>query len=96
MEEFLSYDDVLLKPRYSDIRHRAEVSIATNLGNGLDLNFPIIASPMDTISEVAMATAIGIAGGTAVIHRYNTPEMEQGIISFAHKRFFRPAHAFYA
>ena len=39
MEEFLSYDDVLLKPRYSDIRSRAEVSIATQLGNGLDLNF---------------------------------------------------------
>lgn len=83
MEEFLSYDDVLLKPRYSDIRHRAEVSIATKLGNGLDLNFPIIASPMDTISEVAMATAIGIAGGTAVIHRYNTPEMEARNVSMA-------------
>jgi IMP dehydrogenase len=83
MEEFLSYDDVLLKPRYSDIRSRAEVSIATQLGNGLDLNFPIIASPMDTISEVAMATALGIAGGTAVIHRYNTPEMEARNVSMA-------------
>jgi len=83
MEEFLSYDDVLLKPRYSDIRSRTEVSIATQLGNGLDLNFPIIASPMDTISEVAMATALGIAGGTAVIHRYHTPEMEARNVSMA-------------
>ena len=83
MKECLSYDDVLLKPRYSDIRSRAEVSIGTDLGNGLSLSFPIIASPMDTIAETAMATALGMAGGTAVIHRYNTPEMEARNVSMA-------------
>lgn len=83
MQECLSYDDVLLRPRYSDIRSRSEVSIATDLGNGLKLDFPVVASPMDTVSESRMATAIGHAGGTAVVHRYNSPPIEARYVSMA-------------
>lgn len=83
MKEYLSYDDVLLRPRYSDIRTRAEVSISTDLNNGLKLDFPVIASPMDTVSESRMAAAIGAAGGTAVVHRYNTPMIEARYVSMA-------------
>jgi IMP dehydrogenase len=43
------------------------------MGNGLKLELPIFASPMDTISEEIMATAISSEGGSAIIHRYNTP-----------------------
>jgi len=68
----LSYDDVLLTPRYSDIKSRAEIDVTTDLGNGLVLGLPILASPMDTISESTMALEVGLAGGAAVIHRYNT------------------------
>ena len=68
----LSYDDVLLVPKYSDIRSRNEIDISIDLGNGLKLESPIIASPMDTISESAMALEMGLAGGAAVVHRYNT------------------------
>ena len=70
----VSYDDVLLIPQYSDIRSRSEIDISTEIGNGLNLNIPIIASPMDTISEGVMGAAMAAAGGTAVIHRYNTIE----------------------
>ena len=73
MQELLSYDDVLLKPRYSDIKSRSEVSIGTDLTKGVQLDFPVIASPMDTIAEAAMASALGEHGGTAVVHRYNSP-----------------------
>ncbi|MBL19072.1 MAG: guanosine monophosphate reductase [Flavobacteriaceae bacterium] len=76
MSQALSYDDVLLVPQYSDIRSRTEVSINTDLGNGLELRLPVIASPMDTISEAAMAIAIGGLGGAAIIHRYNGIEMQ--------------------
>lgn len=76
MRDALSYDDVLLVPAYSDIKSRSEVSIATDLGNGLELELPILASPMDTISESAMAIEVGLLGGAAVIHRYNTLEMQ--------------------
>lgn len=83
MNKALCYDDVLLKPRFSSIRHRSEVSIETELGNNVSLTIPILASPMDTISEAAMAACIGQLGGAAVIHRYNTIKMQTREISIA-------------
>ena len=83
MKEFLSYDDVLLKPKYSDIRSRNEISLQTKLGHNLSLDFPVLASPMDTVSEALMASTIGKHGGTAVIHRYNSPEIEARHVSMA-------------
>lgn len=83
MEETLSYDDVLLVPQYSDIRSRSEVSLDTNLKNNITLSLPVIASPMDTITETAMAIAIDIAGGTSVIHRYNSIEIQSRFVSMA-------------
>jgi IMP dehydrogenase len=67
-----SYDDVLLVPQYSDIRSRSEIDISTDLTKGIKLQLPIFASPMDTISEGAMASALGSVGASAIIHRYNT------------------------
>ena len=78
---YLSYDDVLLVPQYSDIRSRSEIDISTDLGHGLELQLPIISSPMDTISEAQMANAIGGIGGTAVIHRYNSIEKQTQMVS---------------
>ena len=83
MRKALSYDDVLLTPTYSDIRSRSEISINADLGKGLKLRIPVIASPMDTISEAAMAIELGYLGGAAVIHRYNTVEMQARNVSMA-------------
>ena len=55
MKQGLTYDDVLLEPQYSDIKSRKEVSLETDLGKGVKLRVPIIASPMDTVSEASMA-----------------------------------------
>ena len=71
MLKSLSYDDVLLVPQFSDIKSRTEVSLDTDLTNGLRLNTPIISSPMDTVTEGAMATVMAVEGGTAIVHRYN-------------------------
>ena len=79
----LSYDDVLLVPQYSDIKSRAEIDISTDFGKGLKLHLPVMASPMDTISEMPMALVMGEYGGTAIIHRYNTIEMQARIVSEA-------------
>ena len=68
----LSYDDVLLVPQYSEIRSRSEIDISTDLTKGVVLQLPVFSSPMDTISEYAMANAIGQSGASAIIHRYNT------------------------
>jgi IMP dehydrogenase len=79
LREALSYDDVLLLPRYSDIKSRSEVCIKSQLGH-LVYKLPIIASPMDTISELEMGIAMAHAGGLAVVHRYNSIETQVDII----------------
>jgi len=79
----MTYDDVLLVPQYSDIRSRDEVSIGSALpGPYARVNFrlPIIASPMDTVSEVDMGVAMWREGGLAVVHRYNTIEQQADLL----------------
>ena len=70
----LSYDDVLLKPQYSEIASRGDINIGTDLGNGIFLELPIFSSPMDTISEASMGAAMHRAGASAIVHRYNSIE----------------------
>ena len=78
-KEAVTYDDMLLVPQYSDIRSRSEVNISSWFNSKHCLELPIIASPMDTVSEVEMSVAMAKAGGLAVIHRYNTIP-EQGTL----------------
>ena len=78
MDRSYSYDDVLLVPQYSDIRSRSEINISSDLGHGVRLQLPIFASPMDTISEGAMADTMGKVGASAIIHRYNTIDKQVG------------------
>ena len=70
-KEAVTYDDMLLVPQYSDITSRSEVDISSRLGHR-ELRLPIIASPMDTVSEEDMAIAMYRSGGMAVLHRYNS------------------------
>ena len=70
-KEAVTYDDMLLVPQYSDITSRNEVDITSCLGHR-EFTLPIIASPMDTVSETDMAIAMNQAGGLAVLHRYNS------------------------
>ena len=74
MKTGICYDDVLLIPQYSDIRSRSEVDISSCLDDKIKLSLPIISSPMDTVTGTDMAIAMGKAGGSGVIHRYNTVE----------------------
>lgn len=69
----LSYDDVLLSPHYSDIRSRSEVNIGSSLDEARKFSLPVISSPMDTVTEDAMAMAMHTVGGLGIIHRYSSP-----------------------
>ena len=70
MKEALSYDDVLLVPKFSEIESRSQVSLKSVLGQNLEFDSPIIASPMDTVSGYHMAKKLSELGGVAIIHRY--------------------------
>lgn len=78
-----TYQDMLLVPQYSDIQSRSEVNIQTSLGDGYVLDLPIIASPMDTITEEDMLIAMATAGGMGIVHRYNTIDKQSNIIANA-------------
>lgn len=66
--EALTFDDVLLIPQKSEILPK-DVSLATHLTKSVKLEIPILSSPMDTVTESAMAIAIGKEGGLGVIHK---------------------------
>jgi len=68
IKEALTFDDVTLAPKYSEILP-SEVNTSTQLTNHLKLKIPLLSSAMDTVTESKMAIAISKAGGIGVIHR---------------------------
>jgi len=66
--EALTFDDVLLLPRYSSILP-ATTNISLHLTNKIPLKVPFISSAMDTVTESKMAIAIAKEGGLGIIHR---------------------------
>lgn len=73
--EALTYDDVLLLPRYSEILPR-EVSTTTQLSKNISLNVPFVSAAMDTVSEAEMAISMALEGGIAFIHKNMTMEAQ--------------------
>ncbi len=68
IKEALTFDDVTLAPKYSEILP-SETDTSIVLTNFLNLKVPLLSSAMDTITESKMAIAMAKAGGLGVIHR---------------------------
>jgi IMP dehydrogenase len=68
IKEGLTFDDVLLKPAYSEILPN-EVDTRTRFSRNITLNIPLCSSAMDTVTEAALAIALAQQGGIGVIHK---------------------------
>ena len=86
LQTALTFDDVLLIPKFSSIVSRSEVDLSLNLGPSIQLSLPVISSPMDTVTEAEMAVAISKAGGLGIIHRYNSIEQQAKLVTEAKEK----------
>ena len=68
IKEALTFDDVTLAPKYSEVLP-SDVDTSIKLAKNIKLKVPLLSSAMDTVTESKMCIAIAEAGGIGVIHR---------------------------
>ena len=67
----LTFDDVLLLPRYTDFLP-ADAKLETRVSKNISLKIPLISAAMDTVTEAAMAIALAENGGIGILHKNNS------------------------
>ena len=68
IKEALTFDDVTLAPKYSEVLP-SDVDTSIKLTKNIKLKIPLLSSAMDTVTESKMSIAIAQVGGIGVIHR---------------------------
>ena len=72
MKRGLTYDDILLVPKYSEVKSRRTINTNTLVSRRYGLLRPFVASCMDTVCEYKMAIKMVELGGVGCIHRFMT------------------------
>lgn len=81
MDYALTYDDIQLIPKFSDVESRSSIDLSTPLTVNYTLQIPLIASPMDTVCDSKMAIALMQIGGAGCIHRFMTIDAQSHHVS---------------
>ena len=85
--EHLTYDDVQIVPKYSDIEHRSDCELSTRITKNHRLEIPIVSSPMDTVTGYEMAYEMSRLGGMGIIHRFLSIEEQSKMVSESFRYF---------
>lgn len=75
IREGLTFDDVLLVPRRSEVLPK-EVKLETYLTDKIKLNIPFLSAAMDTVTESKTAIAMAREGGLGIIHKNMSIEQQ--------------------
>jgi IMP dehydrogenase len=76
----LSFDDVLLVPKYSSVHSRSDVDLSLEIGTDEPMRLPVFAAPMDTIMSPEMSRILFDAGARGVMHRYCSIDDQAAVI----------------
>ncbi len=76
MKYAYTFDDIQIVPKYSEVESRSQCSLTTRFTKQYKLGTPLVASPMDTVTEYNMAIAIAGHGGVGIIHRFMSIETQ--------------------
>ena len=93
MKKYLTYDDVNIVPKYSELESRSDVKLNTRFTKNTELTIPIVSSPMDTITEEKMAVEMMEWGGVGIIHRFMDIDKQARMMKSLHyqwDRYFTP------
>lgn len=75
MADWITFDDVLVVPGYSEIESRQEIDTSVDF-LGAKVQIPIISANMDYVTGVDMAKAMHYAGGLSILHRFASWEQQ--------------------
>ena len=84
IEEALTFDDVLLVPDHSTVLPK-DVDLSTRVTRDIQLNVPILAAAMDTVTESQLAIALAQEGGLGIIHKNLTAEEQAEHVNMVKK-----------
>ena len=79
LKKSYSFDDVMLVPRLSHLKTRADADLSTSIA-GVKLKIPIIAANMSSVCEEQMARKLGDLGGLGIIHRMCSVEEQKAMV----------------
>ena len=89
MRKCYTYDDVNIVPKYSEVEHRDKVNIRTRFTKKTEIAYPIVSSPMDTVTGLDMAKEMLEWGTCGVIHRFQSIEEQSRMMKSLHREWDR-------
>lgn len=66
----LGYDDIVLLPNFSEVNSRKDVSTKTILSRNIEIDMPVVLSPMDSVSTVEACIKMNYIGAAGILHRF--------------------------